>query len=73
MGVRVLRGGPDFHGRSGTPGCSAERLFLPEHVVLPDLPNQGTGPGPLLGEQGFRSAGVRPLDVVKDDYKALLA
>ena len=33
----------------------------------------GTGPGPLLGEQGFWSAGVRPLDVVKDNYKALLA
>ena len=68
-----LRGGPDFHGRSGTPGCSAERLLLPEHVVLPGLSQPGTGPGPLLGEQGFRSAGVRPLDVVKDDYKALLA
>jgi len=26
-----------------------------------------------LGEQGFRSAEVRLLDVVKDDYKALLA
>ena len=37
------------------------------------FPNQGMGPGPLLGEQGFRSAEVRPLDVVKDDYKALLA
>ena len=37
------------------------------------FPNQMTGPGPLLGEQGFRSAGVRPLDVVKDNYKALLA
>jgi len=37
------------------------------------FPNQGMGPGPLLGEQGFRSAEVRPLDVVKVDYKALLA
>ena len=37
------------------------------------FPNQGTGPGPLSGEQGFRTAGVRLLDVVKDNYKALLA
>ena len=38
-----------------------------------NFPNQGMGPGPLLVEQGFRSAEVRPLDVVKDDYKDLLA
>ena len=37
------------------------------------FPNQGTGPGPLSGEQGFRTAGVRLLDVVKDNYKTLLA
>ena len=37
------------------------------------FPNQGTGPGLLSGEQGFRTAGVRTLDVVKDNYKALPA
>ena len=37
------------------------------------FPNQRTGPGPLSGEQGFRTAGVRLLDVVMDNYKALLA
>ena len=35
--------------------------------------NQRTGPGQLTGEQGFRTAGVRLLDVVKGNYKALLA
>ena len=44
-----LRGGPDFHGRSGTPGCSAERLLLPEHVVLPDLSKPGNGSGTVVG------------------------
>ena len=37
------------------------------------FPNQGTGPGPLSGEQGFRTAGVRLLDVVKDNYKTPFA
>ena len=44
-----LRGGPDFYGRSGTPGCSAERLLLPEHVVLPDLSQPGNGSGTVVG------------------------
>jgi len=79
-GFGYYSGGPGPLWGSGTPRGSG----LPREVRIPRLfglsacfsrtfPNQGMGSGPLLGEQGFRSAEVRPLDVVKDDYKALLA
>ena len=66
-GIRTSTGGPE------PPAVRAERLLLPEHVVLPDLSQPGDGSGPLSGEQGFRTAGVRLLDVVKDNYKAPFA
>ena len=52
-GSGYYSGGPDFHGRSGTPGCSAERLLLPEHVVLPDLSQPGDGSGTVVGRTGL--------------------
>ena len=85
-GPVTIQGGPGPLWGSGTPrgfglprevriprlfGLSA--CFSRNTWCSRTFPNQGMGPGPLLGEQGFRSAEVRPLDVVKDDYKALLA
>ena len=66
-GVRTSTGGPE------PPVVRLSACFSRNTWCSRTFPKQGTGPGPLLGEQGFRSAGVRPLDVVKDDYKALLA
>ena len=74
MGGPGFRGDPDLHGRSGAPrlfGLSA--CFFRNTWCSRTFPNQGTGPGPLSGEQGFRTVGVRLLDVVKDNYKAPLA
>ena len=75
--------GPRPHGGSGIPRGSgpprevrSPRLFglsawfFRNTWCSRTFPNQGTGPGPLSGEQGFRTAGVRLLDVVKDNYKA---
>ena len=85
-GFGYYSGGPGPLWGSGTPrgsGLSREvrnlRLFGLRACFFRNtwcsrtFLNQGTGPGPLLGEHGFRSAGVRPLDVVKDNYKALFA
>ena len=82
-GVRLLyrgsetpKGGPGFRG---DPEVRSLRLFGLSVCFFRNtwcsrtFPNQRTGPGPLSGEQGFRTAGVRLLDVVKDNYKALLA
>ena len=79
-------GGPRPHGGSEIPRGSglpwevrSLRLFGLSACLFGNtwcsrtFPNQGTGPGPLSGEQGFRTAGVRLLDVVKDNYKTLLA
>ena len=79
-------GGPGPHEGSGTPRGSGplREVRIPRLFGLSayfsrntwcsrTFPNQGTGPGPLSGEQGFRTAGVRLLDVVKDNYKAFLA
>ena len=65
MGVRTSTGGPE------PPAIRAERLLLPKHVVLPDLSQPGDGSGTVVGRTGLRTAGVRLLDVVKDNYKAL--
>ena len=71
-GVRTSTGGPE------PLAVRAERLLLPEHVVLPDLsqpgdfPSRGTGPEPLSGEQGSGPQGSGCLDVVKDIHKALV-
>ena len=85
-GSGYYTGGPRPHGGSGIPRGSgpprevrSPRLFGLSACFFRNtwcsrtFPNQGTGPGPLWGEQGFRTAGVRLLDVVKDNYKALLA
>ena len=79
-------GGPGPHGGSGIPRGSGPprevrslRLFGLSACFFRNtwcsrtFPNQGTGPGPLSGEQGFRTAGVWLLDVVKDNYKAPFA
>jgi len=42
-GVRTSTGGP------GPPVARAERLLLPEHVVLPDLSQPGDGSGTVVG------------------------
>ena len=86
QGVRDPMGGPRPHGGSGIPRGSGPprevrslRLFGLSACFFRNtwcsrtFSNQGTGPGPLSGEQGFWTAGVRLLDVVKDNYKALLA
>ena len=49
MGGPGFRGNPDLHGRSGAPSCSAERLLLLDHVVLPDLSQPGDGSGTVIG------------------------
>ena len=43
QGVRTSTGGPD------PPVVRAERLLLPEHVVLPDLSQPGDGSGTVVG------------------------
>ena len=43
MGVRDSTGGPE------PPAVRAERLLLPEHVVLPDLSQPGDGSGTVVG------------------------
>ena len=79
-GVQLLYRGSEIPRGSGPPrevrslrlfGLSA--CFFRNTWCSRTFPNQGTGPGPLSGEQGFRTAGVRLLDVVKENYKALLA
>ena len=79
-GVRDPMGGSGILRGSGPPrevrslrlfGLSA--CFFGNTWCSRTFPNQRTSPGPLSGEQGFRTAGVRLLDVVKDNYKALLA
>ena len=42
-GVRTSTGGPE------PPAVRAERLLLPEHVVLPDLSQPGDGSGTVIG------------------------
>ena len=42
-GVRTSTGGPE------PPAVRAERLLLPEHVVLPDLSQPGDGSGTVVG------------------------
>ena len=74
-GVRLLyRGSGYYIGEVRSPrlfGLSA--CFFRNTWCSRTIPNQGTGPGSLSGEQGFRTAGVRLLDVVKDNYKAPFA
>ena len=41
--------GSGLLGRSGTSGCSAERLLLSEHVVLSDLSQPEDGSGTVVG------------------------
>ena len=41
--VRTSTGGPE------PPAVRAERLLLPEHVVLPDLSQPGDGSGTVIG------------------------
>ena len=65
-GVRTSMGGPE------PPVVWLSACFFRNTWCSRTFPNQGTGPGPLSGEQGFRTAGVRLLVVVKDNYKALL-
>ena len=85
-GVRLLYRGSETPWGSGIPRGSGPprevrslRLFGLSACFFRNtwcsrtFPNQGTGPGPLSGEQGFRTAGVRLLDVVKDNYKAPFA
>ena len=85
-GSDYYTGGPGPHGGSGTLQWSgpprevrSPRLFGLSACFFRNtwcsrtFPNQGTGPGPLSGEQGFRTAGVRLLDVVKDNYKTPFA
>ena len=48
MGGPGPHGGPDLYGRSGAPAVWAERLLLPEHVVLPDLPQPVDGSGTVV-------------------------
>ena len=43
QGVQTSTGGPE------PPAVRAERLLLPEHVVLPDLPQPGNGSGTVVG------------------------
>ena len=42
-GIRTSTGGPE------PPAVRAERLLLPEHVVLPDLSQPGDGSGTVVG------------------------
>ena len=42
-GIRTSTGGPE------PPAARAERLLLPEHVVLPDLSQPGDGSGTVVG------------------------
>ena len=78
QGSETPKGGSGISRGSGPPrevrslrlfGLSA--CFFQNTWCSRTFPNQRTGPGPLSGEQGFRTAGVRLLDVVKDNYKAL--
>ena len=46
-GVRTSTGGPE------PPVVRAERLLLPEHVVLPDLSQPGDGSGTVVGRTGL--------------------
>ena len=71
MGGPGFPGDPDLYGRSGASGRSGWRQLLPEHVVLPGLSQSGNGSGTAAGCAGLRTAGVRLLVVVKDNYKAL--
>jgi len=48
MGGPGFRGDPDLHGRPGASAVRAERLLLPEHVVLPDLSQPGDGSGTVV-------------------------
>jgi len=43
QGVRTSMGGPE------PPAVRAERLLLPEYVVLPDLSQPGDGSGSVVG------------------------
>ena len=72
QGVRDSAGIRTSTGGLEPPAVRAERLLLPEYVVLPDLSQPGTGPGPLSGEQGSGPQGSGCLDVVKDNHKALV-
>jgi len=47
QGVRTPTGGSD------SPVVRAERLLLPEHVVLPDLSQPGDGSGTVVGRTGL--------------------
>ena len=47
QGVRDSTGGPE------PPAVRAERLLLPEHVVLPDLSQPGDGSGIVVGLTGL--------------------
>ena len=73
MGVRDSAGVQTSTGGPEPPVVWLSACFSRNTWCSQTFPNQEMGPGPLLGEQGFRSAEVQPLDVVKDDYKALLA
>ena len=66
-GIRTSTGGPE------PPAVGLSAYFFRNTWCSRTFPNQGTGPGPLSGEQGFRTAGVRLLDVGKDNYKAPFA
>ena len=43
LGIRTSMGGPE------PPAVRAERLLLPEYVVLPDLSQPGDGSGTIVG------------------------
>jgi len=64
QGVRTSTKGPELLA------VRAERLLFPNTWCSQTLPSRGTGPGPLLGEQGSGPRGSGCLDVVKDNHKA---
>ena len=53
MGLRTSTEGPE------PPVARAERLLLPEYVVLPNLSQPGDRSGTIDGWTGLRTAGVR--------------
>ena len=79
QGVRDPMGGFGFPRGSGPPrevrsprlfGLSA--WFFRKTWCSRTFPNQGTGPGPLSGEQGSGPQESGCLDIVKDNHKAFV-
>ena len=66
-----LRGGPDSTGGPEPRLFGLSACFFRDTWRPRTFPRQGTGPGPLPGEQGSGPQGSGCLDAVKGNHKAL--